>query len=287
LAFPQMRRQEVLGQTFWNVFPRASELKFYPYLNKAMNERVTQEFEEYSPSANCWFFVKAYPTREGLSVSLRDISDKILLQDNLRIEQRNLLSLINNSPDIIWSVDHEYRLLSFNHGYAEVIKLWSGQMPRKGVCTSSYARGDEDRVEWEAYYNRALKGEMFQFESNYLLGEYERCIDTRIYPIRDVDHKVIGVSCNSRDITDYRKQLRLAEAQNQRLRDIAWIQSHKVRAPLASILGLVELYERETPSDVNNVDLIDKIKLAASELDRVIHELVGATRLDLHTPMDS
>jgi len=58
------------------------------------------------------------------------------------------------------------------------------------------------------------------------------------------------------------------------LREIAWIQSHKVRSPLASILGLLEVFNEEDLSDPDNTGVLEKIKIAANDLDNVIYEVV-------------
>lgn len=93
-------------------------------------------------------------------------------------------------------------------------------------------------------------------------------------PIRDLHDQVIGVNCFLRDITESQEHLHRIEDQNKRLREIAWIQSHRVRAPVANILGLVQLCD---PNDSPNAELIPMIKAAAEGLDQVIKEITALT----------
>ncbi|PKL74380.1 MAG: histidine kinase, partial [Candidatus Melainabacteria bacterium HGW-Melainabacteria-1] len=69
-------------------------------------------------------------------------------------------------------------------------------------------------------------------------------------------------------------QLKLHEQQlieqNQRLRDIAWTQSHQIRKPLANLMGLVHLLLLE-PSDTQ---LLALINAEAESLDRLIQAIV-------------
>ncbi len=43
------------------------------------------------------------------------------------------------------------------------------------------------------------------------------------------------------DITERQNYIKAIEEQNQRLKEISWIQSHIIRAPLSRIMGLVPL----------------------------------------------
>lgn len=68
------------------------------------------------------------------------------------------------------------------------------------------------------------------------------------------------------------RSARISE-QNEKLRDIAWVQSHKVRAQVATILGLAELISTDKPNDAVNAEVLNGIKTAARNLDDVIHEI--------------
>ena len=65
------------------------------------------------------------------------------------------------------------------------------------------------------------------------------------------------------------------ESQNTKLKDIAWIQSHIVRAPLTNILGLIKLIN-ETNS-VNDTELLNHLNQSVLELDNSINEIVNKT----------
>jgi len=81
------------------------------------------------------------------------------------------------------------------------------------------------------------------------------------------------------DITERRNAVRVIEEQNKRLKEIAWIQSHKVRGPLASILGLTTLLDHENTTRDEFKKLIDGILLACKQLDGVIMEIDEQTKL--------
>lgn len=82
------------------------------------------------------------------------------------------------------------------------------------------------------------------------------------------------------DATEQRLYIQRIQAQNQTLKDIAWIQSHKVRAPVASILGLIQLFNKENLADPTNGEVLEGIEEAAHTLDDVIKEINAKTEED-------
>ncbi|MFC0264883.1 PAS domain S-box protein [Fontibacter flavus] len=89
------------------------------------------------------------------------------------------------------------------------------------------------------------------------------------------------------DVTLRNKYIGAIEIQNSKLKEIAWIQSHVVRAPLARLIGLVDLLEMEKRDNPEKTvasfeELFGYIKTSASELDEIIKEITTKTeRIDL------
>lgn len=79
------------------------------------------------------------------------------------------------------------------------------------------------------------------------------------------------------DVTEQRLYIQKIQLQNQRFKDIAWIQSHKVRSPVATIMGLVQLFNKENPHDPINAEVLDGLNEAAATLDEVIKEINAKT----------
>lgn len=88
------------------------------------------------------------------------------------------------------------------------------------------------------------------------------------------------------DLTDKISYIHKIEEQNKTFKEIAWIQSHVVRAPLARILGLVTLLETssEKLSDENK-ELVNFISVSAHELDGIIRDI--GKKLDLMAKNES
>ncbi len=82
----------------------------------------------------------------------------------------------------------------------------------------------------------------------------------------------------SNDITSQLNYIEAIEKQNAKLSEIAWMQSHVVRAPLASLMGLMHLMEDKCKDDAESKELLHKILDSASELDNVIKEISENTK---------
>jgi FixJ family two-component response regulator len=66
------------------------------------------------------------------------------------------------------------------------------------------------------------------------------------------------------------------EEQNNKLRNIAWTQSHVVRAPLARILEIINLIEMEEDDlDVDLMFLLNQLRVSSNEMDEIIKKIIA------------
>jgi len=79
------------------------------------------------------------------------------------------------------------------------------------------------------------------------------------------------------DITDRVMYTQAIEQQNQRLKEIAWIQSHVVRAPLARLMGLVNLISEEVVEKGELMSVLAHVRDSANELDIIVRDIVTKT----------
>ena len=64
-------------------------------------------------------------------------------------------------------------------------------------------------------------------------------------------------------------------AQSSVLTNIAYVQSHEVRGNVSTIMGLVQVFNAEDPTDPNNKEVIDGIAAVADRLDRIVQEMIS------------
>ncbi|MDB5014507.1 MAG: domain S-box protein, partial [Daejeonella sp.] len=77
------------------------------------------------------------------------------------------------------------------------------------------------------------------------------------------------------DISERLNHIEAIESQNQKLKEIAWIQSHIVRAPLSRIMGLVTLAKDHQTTENEKNEILDYLLTSAYELDGIIKDIYG------------
>jgi PAS domain S-box-containing protein len=77
------------------------------------------------------------------------------------------------------------------------------------------------------------------------------------------------------DITEKLNYVKAIEIQNERLKSIAWLQSHVVRAPLARMMGLINLIKTGELNMDEKISFLDHIIASADEVDKVIRKIVN------------
>ncbi|MDR3681895.1 MAG: PAS domain S-box protein [Flavipsychrobacter sp.] len=277
-AMLHVSREEVLGKNFWASFPKVAASPYYQDYIKAMNDREVVHSERISPTTGKILSVYFYPTDTGVAVYFKDISDEINLNEKIANKEKKLSAVINNTKDIIWSFDTHMNLLSANDAYYARVALLTGNKRYEELNEYDF---DQERLKkWNNYFKRVLSGETYRvIEEDEVEGKtiYE---EISFNPIFDVNNNIAGASCFSRNITDRVEHLLMIQEQNEKLKNIAWIQSHKVRGPVATILGLVELLNTNGSEDINNKEILEGIKNSTLQLDSVIREVVNNTIID-------
>lgn len=79
----QLRAEDILGKTLLDVFPEARGSVFHVEYQRAFQNNVTVEFEGFWEPLQAWYEIHAYPSDEGLSVFLHDVTEKRRLEMEL------------------------------------------------------------------------------------------------------------------------------------------------------------------------------------------------------------
>lgn len=189
-------------------------------------------------------------------------------------DEKNLRLLINNTDDPIWLVDTNCNIIECNKSFKKWVNYFIGRELDKGDHVLYNGKDKLYLDKFEMCYNLALNGRTFRTVEDMKVSNETRYTTVSFNPVFDNGHNVIGVSCFARDITEQRKHLLRIEEQNTALRDIAFIESHKVRGPVATILGLEQFFNYNDLTDPVNKDIMESITKMTKELDAIIREVV-------------
>ncbi len=208
----------------------------------------------------------------------RETDKKIVKNEKRRVfDKNNLNALINNTQDLMWSVDSSYNLITANKPFDEMAKDTFGKIVEKGSSVLSVGYTAKVLEEFKNSYDRTFSGEMFT-EVKYFAKPLELWSEISYSPIRK-ENKIIGAACFSRNITERKKteierekMLANIVQHSRNLEQFAQIVSHNLRAPVANILGIANLLK-------SNISIEDRERSqnflfgATEQLDLIIKDL--------------
>lgn len=106
-------------------------------------------------------------------------------------------------------------------------------------------------------------------ELEILVAERTKDLEARNEEIMQQQHQIEQINTSlEQTVKERTEQL---EDQNKKLLEYAYFNAHKVRGPLARILGLTYLVQK-SPND-NPIEMIERIEVSALELDKVIRDV--------------
>jgi PAS domain S-box-containing protein len=267
-----LKAGEVLGRSFWELFPDLLGSPYEPHYRRAMETRESVHFEKLY--GGLWFQVHIFPNDGGLDIYFVNVTEDKARTAALAASESSLRSILNSSSDLIFFLDPCRRLLSFNRLAAERCHQ-QGHALSAGSDFSLYLP-PQHQADFESCFERALAGENVETERQDALpsGEF---LHFRIsyHPVVEGEQRQ-GVVMTWTDITLLKRTEERLREQNQRLRQIARVQAHDIRGPLASVLGLVEILE-DMPLDAEQREIAALLHQAAQDLDQVVRGIVGRT----------
>jgi PAS domain S-box-containing protein len=248
----QRKREELLGQVMWDKFPEAVGSIFDLEYHRAVSEQVSVEFESFYPPLNTWFEVHAYPSRDGLSVYFRNISDAVAAatqrkqaEEALRESEERFHQAFENAAIGMALVSLDGRWLQVNRSLCEMLGYSEQELL---ALTFQAVTHPGDLQIGTHYFQQMLSGEIrsCQFEKRYLhkLGQTVwAMLSTSM--IRDGQDQPLYIVTQIEDITERKQALEelrnLSKALESAVEGIAQVDSQgryiKTNPAYASMLG--------------------------------------------------
>lgn len=201
--------EELIGKNVWEAYPESVNSVFYKGFHEAMEQQRNAIIEDFYEPFGRWLETQVYPSPEGISFFLRDITKRKLSDEALRIsnERYDFLSKTTNDSIFDWDLEKKElvrinKAIEETFGYprvqpSEVDAFWD-QMAHPGDWAEVKKKraavfADPSCNNWE--------DECRFRKSN---GEYGY-IHSRGYVIRDSNGKAIRSIGASQDVTEKRK----------------------------------------------------------------------------------
>lgn len=203
---------------------------------------------------------------------IRDITERKHHETALKLSEQRFKALVQEGSDLICVLDEELKYTYVSPAYTSKMEIKHkdliGKMPLYRIHKDDRERTSKtsERLKTEKH----VKYMPFRFRDGH--GRY-RWLDSKATNLLG-DPSVKGILFNAIDITERMNYIQAIEEQNEKLKAIAWIQSHIVRAPLARIMGLIDLLENHSANQKETSELLGHILTSAHELDEIIRTIV-------------
>lgn len=211
-------------------------------------------------------------------VTIQDISDSKMAMLALQTLESRFKSLFENSIDGVILSKHTGEILSANPSMCKMLGYTLEEMIT--LQRTDLLDVDSITVNNMIYRQNTLGEYVGELSFRHKKGHFVPVEITSI-SLKDANGKDY-VSTIVRDITEKKKieedQKALTDElmkNNQDLQQFSFITSHNLRAPVANLLSLLSLYNKEKPEDAFNQVLIEKFEQATQQLNQTLNDLVN------------
>jgi two-component system, cell cycle sensor histidine kinase and response regulator CckA len=218
----------------------------------------------------------------GVVLVFRDITERKRTEATLAESQAHVLSIMNSTEDMIWSIDaHSYGLLAFNRTFANYCQSLIGVEPRIGMVPEELVP-PESAGEWRALYSRALDEGSFSAEAPKPAGHSTTFSRTLLLSLNVLKRggEAFGISVFAKDITERNKledQLRQAQKM-EAVGTLAGGVAHDFNNLLTVILGFAQLIQMSTGKEDRVRPYVDQIVTSSNRAAELTQSLLAFSR---------
>lgn len=274
-----LSRHDMIGRNFWDIFPESPDQPYTIAMRKAFDQEQTITFEQPWPP-DYHFAVSASPSKEGIICYFIDISLQKKQQLDLLANEIKLKAILDSTTDVNIMISPDMHILNFNRTAGLLAEEYFMAKLYVGANFMEYVM-PELRESFQENFNLALSGEKITTERPVALPNGDAMwFEFLYYPVYNEADNIMGVAMNITNIDGRKKAEMKLHHQYDKMREIAYLQSHEARAPLSNILGLINvliLYTEKT-NDPDILQVLELLNVSATRLDSVIQKIVSNTR---------
>jgi PAS domain S-box-containing protein len=280
---PGYKKSDVLGaKVFDFVTPEHIEL-YHSVLAKVISTKQQQNIEiavvdNYRSFGKVWYECAISPIKDQhdeidyLIVFTKDITDLKQFDIAMRNKQEKLYAIINNTNDIILSIDKEYKLTEYNSVFQQQVERGFGLKELHGTYLLNYI-DPKKHQHLKNIYERVFKGEVVNdIESFETLNGIVIYFESSYHPIYNYNKEISGISVFSKNITErISYELNLKKALKEKEVLLSEIH-HRIKNNLALVSSMLQLKEMNMDNALAKDALSDSRKRIKSTA--LVHEML-------------
>ncbi|SEW13001.1 PAS domain S-box protein [Halobacterium jilantaiense] len=247
---------ELLGARTWDVLPETADGRVRDRIESALADGSPAEFEFHSELLDRWLEVRAYPAEEGLSVYVRDVSERTERERELELYE----AVIDTVEDGIYVLDEEFCFVEVNDAFVSMTGY-----DREALLGSHTALVVGEEVAAEATELRGdiadSDGGSATMETDVRRADGSRVrVESRFTTIPGEDTRHVGVARDVSERVEREQELRRRVSQQQVVADLGQ------RALQNSDLDALLAEAAEVVADTLDTDYCKVLDLDADEL---------------------
>jgi PAS domain S-box-containing protein len=188
-----------------------------------------------------------------------------------RNSEIKLQSFFESSSACHLLLNTELEVLAFNKATSRFVEKNYKTKLMAGMKVTDYMH-DAHLPAFVGNCQAALSGETVRIERQFIYDEEIIWWSVTYEPAYNPDGEIVGVSYNATDITRMMESEQRIGTQTEALNTIAYIQAHEMRKPVASILGLINLFKLQDYTASREELLM--LERAAEEMDEKIKTII-------------
>lgn len=211
----------------------------------------------------------------GLACFSKDITDLMAKRMELVASEKRYRALVENGVDVIAILSTEGKAKYVSPSITKV--LGYSELEAMHMNLFDFLHPDDvpkifKRMEEVRFIPQGNSLPSHNFRIKHQNGSW-RWVESTITNLIE-DENIGGIVDNFHDVTERVFQITAIQTQNEKLKAIAWTQSHVVRNPLAKIMGIVDLIKTGALSHEEERRSLDHLIESAKELDSIIQDIV-------------
>lgn len=214
---------------------------------------------------------------DGFTVFVHDVDELKKIEQENRLNELRYSALFSGSSDAIFIAEVDTKIIvDLNQKAAKLLGYEKEELIGKEISAIHPEEiMDQVMLIFQKFTNN---GSDELEEESFVLHKNGSWIPVSIYAgaVFNIGNKAYSAAY-FKDITAHKAAQLNLEKQNSQLKEIAWTQSHVVRAPLARLIGLVNMFKKNRVRPEDEALMVDYILKSANELDAVIHEITSKT----------